>query len=575
MTDGEITNTSAPSGNLNWEELLQQLYPRALAIAGRIMRDRELAHDVAQNALLKVYRHLGEVRDSQALPAWLNRVVSNEAYLALRVYQREAVSETVASLAGTAGDPAERATFRTEFLRAMRTLPPEFQEAVVLCDVMGWKVQDAAAHCGVPLGTLKSRLSRGRENLRGLLSDFRQRREERAVDRPMEDLLFDYLEGRLDAVAEAQLESRLAQDQDLRGRLAEQREFLRLLHSLTGKISLSSAEIAAKMGEVYAEIRDYSHITEQTLISGGSPQTLVHQTWFKKPDLLRSEAQHPLLGSFIAIVRGQDAVLMAGNNAKPQRTRVEAEMLKSMGVDFGATLRALSTGHSTRLLGTEYVEGRNSYHLLLLQAAPGAAEGQVSTHIWLDKLTWMPLLTEEYNSEGVLVSRKVVRNLTLNTGLPDSLFEFPPEVSSEAAPAPEAKAPRACSLAEVKAALPFEPFLLTDSPLVLHSCHLVDIAGSPIALLNYHLPGDPLPEVTLTQAAVYHTNLPPGIPREEIEIGGEKGIYIPMETFKVKGFVSLQRDGVYLNLGGNGSKEQILAWAGSLAQDRGGQNAET
>ncbi len=567
----ETTNNSVPGGGLDWEELLQQLYPRALAIAARILRDRELAADAAQNALLKVYRHLGEVRDRQALPAWLHRVVSNEAYLTLRVYQREAVTETVEGWTNTTGDPAELATFRAEFLRAMRTLAPEFQEAVVLCDVMGWKVQDAAAQCGVPVGTLKSRLFRGRENLRGLLADFRLRKEETAVQRPMEDLLFDYLEGRLDAVAEAKLESQLQEDQGLRGRLEEQREFLRLLHSLTGKISLSSAEIAAKIGEVYAEIRDYSYLTEQTLIGGESPQTLVHKTWFKKPDLLRSEAEHPVFGSFTAIVRGQDAVLRVGDESRPQRTRVDAEMLKSMGVDFGVTLRAISAGHSTRLLGTEYVEGRNCYHLLLLQAAPGAEAGQVSSHIWLDKLTWMPLLTEEYNSEGVLVSRKVVRNLTLNTGLPDSLFEFPAEVAAEAAPAPEVKPPRACSLAEVKAALPFEPFLLQDSSLVLHACYLLDLSGSPVAMLNYHLPGDPLPEVTLTQAVVYHTNLPPGVPTEEMEIRGEKAVYIPMETFKVKGFLSFQREGVYLNLGGNGSKEQLLAWAGSLATSGGGK----
>ncbi|HWJ03686.1 MAG TPA: sigma-70 family RNA polymerase sigma factor, partial [Verrucomicrobiae bacterium] len=455
-----------------WEELLRELYPQALAMAAGIVRDKELANDVVQNALLKVLQHIEKVRDLEAFAAWLHRVVTNEAYLALRVYQRETAAEFLASLGRGEHDPEERAVFRHEFLRAMRRMPPEFQEAVVLCDLLGHKIQEAAQERNIPVGTLKSRLFRGRESLQKLLADFHKGKGEPQVERSREEIIYDYLEGRLDAAEQGKLEAELAASPELNKKVGEQRDFLRLLHSMTGKISLSAGQVAEKMAEVYDALQDYSQTIEETFISDNRAQTLAVRTWFKKPNWQKVEAEHPQLGKMVNITKDNELLSYQDKLPKAVRSKVSEDFLNAAGQDFRLTLREITTNHTTVLLGSESIEGRNCYHLKLTQAAPGDA-GKVTTHIWIDKATWMPLLTEQYNSKGDLTQRKAVRNLSINTGLPDSLFELPAGIEIEELCNQEITAPREVSLEEAQREMPFAPFLLTDQSLILHKCQIV------------------------------------------------------------------------------------------------------
>ncbi len=546
----------------SWNTLLGRLYAKGLACARGILRDKELAQDVVQNSLLKVYKHLGDIRDPSTFPAWFQRVVTNEAYLALRVYRKEI--DTQWTEAPFFADPSEQATLKAELVRALRLIPLDFQEAVVLCDLLDWSMEEAAGRCGVPLGTLKSRLFRGQELLRRYLAEFRADAKEKCqVQRPIEDVLYDYLEGRLSAVEEAAVQESLKHDHSLQQRLAEQKKFLTLLHSLTGKLSLSAAEIAGKMQEVYAAIDNYEYTAEDTLIAGNRPQTLVQKVWFKKPDLRRIEAEHPVMGKVILIVKGQYVTSYYPDQQKALRSKLTQEFLGQMGEDFAGTLKDITTNNTTALVGSEFVEGRNCYHLKLLKSAPGD-QGRLLTHLWLDKLTWMPILTEQYNSEGNLINRKVVRNLVLNAGIPDSMFCLEPGIEVEDVDTPEIKPPRKITLAEARSALPFIPLVLPTSTFVLNSCNLFEIHDSPVLMLEYHLPGEPLPQATVTQSLVYHTNLPPGVNTEEVALGDGPGQYLALEVLNIKGLLSFQRGEVYVNLGGNYGKDELIGLAKSL-----------
>lgn len=72
------------------------------------------------------------------------------------------------------------------------------------------------------------------------------------------------------------------------------------------------------------------------------------------------------------------------------------------------------------LLGTEYLNGRPALHLQFNETVEG--KGDMVTHLWMDKDTWMLLATEWYNADGEPARRRVVREVRLNQGLADTLF---------------------------------------------------------------------------------------------------------------------------------------------------------
>jgi RNA polymerase sigma-70 factor, ECF subfamily len=134
-----------------------------------------------QDALIKVYKAIPNFEDGN-FRAWLLRIVTNTCYDHLRRQKRRpAISldalleESYTEMPDTRSshDP-ERMVLRheqREFLRGViNELSPWHKEVVVLVDVMGYDYSEAAAMLGLPLGTVKSRLSRARANLRDRLT---------------------------------------------------------------------------------------------------------------------------------------------------------------------------------------------------------------------------------------------------------------------------------------------------------------------------------------------------------------------------------------------------------------------
>ena len=144
---------------------------RLWAVALRITCDPDDAADALQEAMISAFRRAGDFRAEAAVTTWLHRIVVNASLDLLRRRSARSV--------GWSGDPddlpvpeprpgvdsAASTDSRLDVDAAMRTLPPPQRAALVLVDMLGFGVADAAAVLGVSEGTVKSRCARGRARL--------------------------------------------------------------------------------------------------------------------------------------------------------------------------------------------------------------------------------------------------------------------------------------------------------------------------------------------------------------------------------------------------------------------------
>ena len=148
--------------------------------AYRVLQDEDAAADVVQEAFIKAYRALGNYRGG-SFKSWFLRILMNTCYDLLRVQKRQATSsldalavesEEINQLADAMEQPeeyAERMELRHWIERGMATLPVDQRAALVLSDVEGYSYQEIVEITGVTLGTVKSRINRGRLRLRDYL----------------------------------------------------------------------------------------------------------------------------------------------------------------------------------------------------------------------------------------------------------------------------------------------------------------------------------------------------------------------------------------------------------------------
>jgi RNA polymerase sigma-70 factor (ECF subfamily) len=154
-------------------------------VALRTLSDREEAADALQDALLSAYRSAGSYRGEARVTTWLHRVVVNACLD--RVRRRQARPTVPLPEQGTPGeraDPRDALTERETALEveaALAALPHDQRIAIVLVDVQGLPVSEAAVVLGVPSGTVKSRCSRGRARLALSLGHLRNRPDLRPV----------------------------------------------------------------------------------------------------------------------------------------------------------------------------------------------------------------------------------------------------------------------------------------------------------------------------------------------------------------------------------------------------------
>ncbi|MFE9169266.1 RNA polymerase sigma factor SigM [Streptomyces kebangsaanensis] len=162
-------------------ELVRRHRDRLWAVALRTLGDREEAADAVQDAFVSAYRAAHTFRGQSAVTTWLHRITVN----ACLDRARKAASRKTSPVDDTerleqllephesASAPAERNDVQRQLVEALGTLPPDQRAALVLVDMQGYPVAEAARILDVPTGTVKSRCARGRARLLPLLTHLR------------------------------------------------------------------------------------------------------------------------------------------------------------------------------------------------------------------------------------------------------------------------------------------------------------------------------------------------------------------------------------------------------------------
>jgi len=143
--------------------------------AYRITGNADDARDAAQETFLKVFRALPRYRHESAFSTWLHRIAVNAAFdLVRRRPQIPPVSLDDVALPASSGNPepeAERSELQRRVHQALGRLAPDHRVIIVLRDLQGLAYEEIAEVLRIPVGTVRSRLSRARDALRVLLID--------------------------------------------------------------------------------------------------------------------------------------------------------------------------------------------------------------------------------------------------------------------------------------------------------------------------------------------------------------------------------------------------------------------
>ncbi|MFE9743395.1 RNA polymerase sigma factor SigE [Saccharothrix saharensis] len=154
-----------------WDEVVREHADRVYRLAYRLTGNQHDAEDLTQETFIRVFRSLASYKPG-TFEGWLHRITTNLFLDMARRRSRvrmEALPEETDRIPGDDPTPEEiydDTHLDPELQAALDELPPEFRAAVVLCDVEGLSYEEIGATLGVKLGTVRSRIHRGRQALR-------------------------------------------------------------------------------------------------------------------------------------------------------------------------------------------------------------------------------------------------------------------------------------------------------------------------------------------------------------------------------------------------------------------------
>ena len=189
-TDGRAPGTDSAGQWVTptWEQIVEQHSARVYRLAYRLTGNVHDAEDLTQDVFVRVFRSLHTYQPG-TFEGWLHRITTNVFLDKMRRKQRirfDALSDESAARVPSRGRGPEQ-TYEDTHLdddvqRALDALSPDFRAAVVLCDIEGLSYEEVAATLGIKLGTVRSRIHRGRSQLREALAH--RAPQPRATTRP-------------------------------------------------------------------------------------------------------------------------------------------------------------------------------------------------------------------------------------------------------------------------------------------------------------------------------------------------------------------------------------------------------
>ena len=142
--------------------LMSRHEKRVYNLAYRMLGRAEDARDATQEAFLSCFRHLGTFRGDSAFSTWLHRIAVNACYDLLRRQPPASAGLDSWPEAAPAPDHADRAAAAADVQRALLAVPPEFRAVLVMHELQDLPLEEIASALQIPVGTVKSRLHRGR-----------------------------------------------------------------------------------------------------------------------------------------------------------------------------------------------------------------------------------------------------------------------------------------------------------------------------------------------------------------------------------------------------------------------------
>ena len=183
QSDSELLARHVAGDHDAFGVLVHRHRDRLWAVALRTLGDREEAADALQDALVSAFRGAHTFQGRSAVTTWLHRIVVNacldRARRAAARRTRPLDDQPTPAMEAALGQdegadaPVERGELRRELATALASLPEEQRAALVLVDMQGYPVAEAAEMLGVPTGTVKSRCARGRARLLPQLAHLR------------------------------------------------------------------------------------------------------------------------------------------------------------------------------------------------------------------------------------------------------------------------------------------------------------------------------------------------------------------------------------------------------------------
>lgn len=149
---------------------MSALIPTLRAFGRSLCMNATLADDLVQETMLKAWSHRGKFQPGSNMKAWLLTVLRNQYYSELRYKKFEVEDPDDLHAASMAVQPQHEVELELEALtRALHTLPDERREALLLVCASGLSYKQAAEVCNCAVGTIKSRIARGRDHLTAML----------------------------------------------------------------------------------------------------------------------------------------------------------------------------------------------------------------------------------------------------------------------------------------------------------------------------------------------------------------------------------------------------------------------
>lgn len=169
--DASTPRAEGTGYTLSWDEIVEAHHEQVYRLAWRLTGNREDAEDLTQETFVRVFRSLHTYKPIGRFEGWLHRITTNIFLDGARRASKVAIHSipegfTVPDVRGTAEDVFDLTYLDRDIQHALDALPPAYRAAVVLCDLEGLPYEEIAKTLGVKLGTVQSRISRGRALLR-------------------------------------------------------------------------------------------------------------------------------------------------------------------------------------------------------------------------------------------------------------------------------------------------------------------------------------------------------------------------------------------------------------------------